>query len=324
VSERTNSRDPNRSCDARLRRRGISSGFRFADDYELVFSERSQAERALAVLEDALSEFELELNPAKTRIVELPQELENPGIQELRGFRFDSSRAGKSDLLHFFTRAFALHAKFPETTILRYAVSTLSPTHTKRDNADLFQSLVLQAVTYEPGVWQIAIKQLLALRAIHSDLTKADISLTIHSMIRKCAHMNHSSEIAWSLWAALVFEITLSRAAVRSVSRMMDDCCSILVFHAGQRGLTPGKPAQRSLARWMSPEALRGQHWLLSYELAVKQWIRLPKLDHISKDPAFDFLRKANVEFYDASELDRTLGQEEEEEQDEAIFAYGA
>jgi hypothetical protein len=129
--------------DALLRKRGILNGFRFADDFELIFSERSHAEGALAILEDALSEFELELNPSKTRIIELPQELDNPGIQELRGFRFRSHyQAERSDLLHFFTRAFALHEKFPETTILRYAVSRLSPIRAKLANADLFQSLI--------------------------------------------------------------------------------------------------------------------------------------------------------------------------------------
>jgi hypothetical protein len=87
--------------DARLKARRISDGFRYADDYELTFGERSQAERALAILEDALAEFELELNPAKTTIYELPQELENPGIQELRRFEFRPNHE-RSDLMHFF------------------------------------------------------------------------------------------------------------------------------------------------------------------------------------------------------------------------------
>ncbi len=52
--------------DARLKARKITHGFRYADDYELTFSDRGQAERALSALEDALTEFELELNPAKT------------------------------------------------------------------------------------------------------------------------------------------------------------------------------------------------------------------------------------------------------------------
>lgn len=309
--------------DARLRQRGISNGFRFADDFELIFGERSQAERALAILEDALSEFELELNPSKTKIIELPQELDNPGIQELRGFPFRSLyRAERSDLLHFFTRAFALHQQFPDTTILRYAVSRLSPIRTKAANADVFQALVLQAVAYEPGVWPIAIRQLLALRGTHPGRSKANIGETIHSMIRKCAHMNHSSEIAWSLWAALVFEITLSRAAVKAVSQMGDDCSSILLFHAAQRGLTAIKPPQKKLALWLTSEALRGPHWLLAYELTVKGWITLPRgADHISKDPAFAFLRNNNVEFYDVTELQRATGQEEEEEEQ---LTYGA
>jgi reverse transcriptase-like protein len=312
--------------DARLCARGVSNGFRFADDYELIIGERSQAERALAILEDALSEFELELNPSKTKIVELPQEIDNPGIQELRSFRFrlHHYQAERSDLMHFFTRAFELHQRFPDTTILRYAVSRLSPTLTKPANVDLVQALILQAVAYEPGVWQIAIDQLLALRTTNPGRSKANIDQTIHSMIRKCAHMNHSSEIAWSVWAALVFEVRLSRAAVRAISRMVDDCCCLPLFHASQVGLTEIQPPQKLLKRWLSTDALRGPHWLLSYELAIKGWISLPKGDHISQDAAFDFFRRKNVQFYDLAELQRTRGQEDEEEAEEKGMIYGA
>jgi hypothetical protein len=51
--------------DARLKTRRIIDGFRYADDYELVFNERAQAERGLAVLEDALTVFELELKTSE-------------------------------------------------------------------------------------------------------------------------------------------------------------------------------------------------------------------------------------------------------------------
>ena len=309
--------------DARLRGRGILNGFGFADDYELIFGTRSNAERALAILEDALGEFELELNPTKTTILELPQEIDNPGIQELRSFPFRPQyQAQRSDLMHFFTRAFALHKKFTETTILRYAVSRLDPLQIKSTNADLVQALILQAVAYEPGVWPTAIKQLLALRSANPGCGKNNIDQTIHAMIRKCAHMNHSSEIAWSVWAALVFEITLSRSAVKAIGQMADDCCGILLLHAAQVGLTVTKPPQKVFARWLSSDALRGPHWLLSYELGVKGWIRLPKGDHIADDAVFDFLRKKNVEFYDTAELQRAhdLGKEPDEEEDEMTY----
>lgn len=112
-------------------------------------------ERALTLLEDTLAAFELELNPDKTAIYELPQELDNPGIQELRKFEFRTQYvAERSDLLQFFTRAFELQRKFPEKAILRYAVSRSAPDAINTANVALTQALILQAVTYEPGYGQ--------------------------------------------------------------------------------------------------------------------------------------------------------------------------
>jgi hypothetical protein len=62
---------------------------------------------------------------------------------------------------------------------------------------------------------------------------------------------------------------------------------------------------------------------LVAYELAVKGWVSLSRSsEYISKDPAFAFLRKNNVEFYDITELQRVLGEKEEEEEEKLI--YGA
>ncbi len=61
------------------------NGFRHIDDYELCFDTRSEAEEALAALQEALTEFELALNPSKTQIYELPIPLEKPWASELRG-----------------------------------------------------------------------------------------------------------------------------------------------------------------------------------------------------------------------------------------------
>lgn len=310
--------------DAKLNARGIRKGFRYADDYELIFSERSQAERALTLLEDALAELELELNPAKTGIFELPQELDNPGIQELRKFRFRSVQTERSDLLHFFTRAFALHRQYPDKAILRYGVSRLSSTTTSRRNAELMEALILQAVTYESGVWPMAIDQLFVLHAKVPGRSNANVGATIHSMIQKFAHLNHSSEVAWSLWAALVFDVKLNKAAVTAISRMEDDCCWLLLLHLAERGLTTIKPTSRMLNRCFVPAALRGPHWLLSYEAVVKGWAATTSSpDHISKDPAFEFLRRNAVKFYDKTELERAKGEEEEDGDDDEALALG-
>jgi len=248
--------------DLKLEKQGISSGFRAVDDYGLLFDDRSDAERALTALEDALAEFELELNPQKTEIVSLPEGLENPGIQELRGFRVReyNQTVERSDLLHFFTRAFARQREFPDKSILRYAVAALVNRTIHAANSALLQSLVLQCVIAEPGVWPFAVRLLRELRTTHLSLPIKPIRQTIHRIIRKSAPVRHSSEVAWSLWAALVFEIMLPADTVTTVANMMDDCCAIMLLHLAKRKLCETEPDVTPFADVMDTESLRGPH----------------------------------------------------------------
>jgi hypothetical protein len=309
--------------DVKLKARKILHGFRYVDDYELTFSERSQAERALTLLEDALAEFELELNPDKTAIYELPQELDNPGIQELRRFQFRTQYlAERLDLLQFFTRAFDLQRKFPDKAILRYAVSRLAPEIINEANIELTQALILQAVTYEPGVWPMAIDQLRLLHLSNPGKDCSSIGHVVHTMIRRSGPLNHSSEVAWSLWAALTFGLTISKAAVNEVLRMGDDCSTLLLLHAAERSLTEIRPRMSSVTRLFYPEVLRGPHWLLAYEALLKGLITAPSdTDYIASDPVFEFLRHQDVHFYDTAAVDEE--DEEEEEEEAAVSGYG-
>ena len=304
--------------DLNLTAQGIRTGFRAVDDYELLFDDRSGAERALTALEDALAEFELELNPQKTEIVALPQELENPGIQELRGFRIrgHNRSSERSDLLQFFTRAFARQREFPDKSILRYAVAALVNRAVHSANAVLAQSLVLQAVMAEPGVWPFAVRLVSELHKLHVTLPLNPIGQTIFGIISKCAPVKHSSEVAWSLWAALIFEIVLPENAANAVLKMMDDCCAIMLFHMAKRNLCETEPDATPFADLMDAESLRGPHWLISYELAVRDWVKPHSgADHISLDSFFTFLRENNVRFYDSTAVEALTGRPDEEEE---------
>lgn len=85
-------------------------GHRFIDDYELSFQTRTEAEDAFSILETCLSEYELALNPKKTRVLELPLPLEAPWATELKLFTFRSSKSGQAaDLSNYFSRAYSLH-----------------------------------------------------------------------------------------------------------------------------------------------------------------------------------------------------------------------
>jgi hypothetical protein len=184
------------------------------------------------------------------------------------------------------------------------------------------QSLILQAVTYEPGVWPMAIDKLRLLHVTHPTTDRSRIGIVIHAMIRKSAPLNHSSEVAWSLWAALIFDLKVSKAAVKDVIRMADDCSTLLLLHAGEKGLTMTTPRVNAVTRLIYPGVLRGPHWLVAYEALSKGWVSAPSgTDSIASDPVFAFLRDKDVHFYDTTEIE-----EEEEEtaaEQEVISGYG-
>jgi hypothetical protein len=99
------------------------SGYRWIDDFELCCKSLGEAEHCLSALQEILSEFELTLNPKKTRIIELPEPQEKPAIAELRRWEFSSSpRAQLTDLVAYFDRAFVGLAQDPGHSIGSYAI----------------------------------------------------------------------------------------------------------------------------------------------------------------------------------------------------------
>jgi len=153
------------ALDTRLTERGITSGFRYIDDYELGFKTLSEAEAALAFLQEVLNDYELALNPSKTTIVKLPITTEPLAISELRTFQFRPSVSGQqSDILRYFDRAFVLANESPEEGILKYAISRLSGEGIHSSNWELLEKLLLQSVMSEPGAISLALNQIVRYR----------------------------------------------------------------------------------------------------------------------------------------------------------------
>lgn len=83
-----------------------SSGFRFVDDYEIVFESESDALSARNRLQSALAEYRLALNPLKTRIEKLPLPLDNGWSRTLWSLIARKPILKKADIIDFFEKAF--------------------------------------------------------------------------------------------------------------------------------------------------------------------------------------------------------------------------
>ena len=83
--------------------------FRYVDDWFVGFDNAGQAEDSVSMLCKACSEYEMELNDEKTRVVDPFEPTEENWPSELQNLNIrPSGRAQREDLAHYFSRAFEL------------------------------------------------------------------------------------------------------------------------------------------------------------------------------------------------------------------------
>ncbi len=289
------------AVDEALRERGITRGFRYIDDYEIGFQTLSDAEAALSHFQEVLNEYELALNPNKTRILKLPLPAEPLAISELRTFLFRPSIPGqRSDLLRYFDRAFYLANDNPEEHILKYAIARLSGIDIHSSNWSLVENLLLQCLVAESGTMPLAQNQFLRYRDLGFALDRDRIGEALGSAIAQHSSLGHGSEVAWGLWCHLVLGIRVSSASCSAASFLNDSIAALLLLDAHNKGLVSSAIEFRNLPSVMTTDELYGEHWLLSYEANVKGWLPSEGTsDHVSDDRCFALLKNSGVYFYD-------------------------
>lgn len=293
------------SIDARLPS-GMTNGIRYIDDYEFGFATQAEAERCLAVIQQHLSEFELQLNSTKTKILSLPLPIEDYWIPEIRPFQIRQSASGQAtDLLGFFGKAFQLQPSFPEDSLLKYAVQRTRSEPIQKANWSLYEALLLQIAAVEPGTLSAVVAQLVRYFRAGFPIGLDRVTETLNQTISTFGILGHGSEVAWALWGAIELGCKIGPNAAASLSASDDSIVALLALDARSRGLIPlGLDTTRWESLLVSHE-LRGSSWLLAYEAACKGWLKSPGgSDFIAKDDYFSWLRSGGVAFYEPT---RTL-----------------
>lgn len=160
---------------------------------------------------------------------------------------------------------------------------------------------MLGAAAADPSTLPVALGTLYQV-ASNNQLTvpQAPLGEVFESVILRHAPRAQGSEVAWALWGAIAWNVSLSAAAAKVIDSMEDDVVALLALHANAKGLFP--QGALTATAWSlllaQPGVLESEHWLLAYEANQKGWLVTPA---VTKHQAFAGLAKANVSFYDAS-----------------------
>lgn len=290
------------AADLQITNRLRPCGFRHLDDYELGFTFLSEAETALAVLEEVLNEYELALNSAKTRIVRLPDALEDDWVSDLNRVKIRSKGHGqRTDLIAYFNRAFELAKTRPRDPVLSYAVASLRKQTLEADHGALVQDLVLQTALSEPATLRFSLELLIRHRAAGLPIEHAKVATALNSLVTVHAPLGHGSEVIWALWAAIALDIPLAAQAAQALVGAADPFVGVVACDALQRGVLTGPDLWKSLRRRMLLKALTTEDWVLAYEGDCKGWCHPSRAGYTAKHPFFRILASNDVVFYDSA-----------------------
>lgn len=275
-------------------------GFRYVDDYECVFKSRADAETAKSVLQEALAEYELSLNPDKTEIVELPDSLEKPWVSRIRCFGInDSGKKQLFDLVAFFDEALAQSRENRKDSILKYALSRLFSTDIEQSNWPFLQDIILQCIVNEPGTLPVSIRLLMKHKKAGRTIDRDKLQESLNLVMERHSQAQHASEVAWAIWGSILFNLPIEDNSARQTGEMPDSIVALTALDARERGIIKGHISFPLWESYATPENLFNSAWLLVYESTRRKWLEpCGGEDLVGADPGFSFLDARGVSFY--------------------------
>lgn len=277
------------------------NGIRYMDDYFLFLGSYSEAEQVLAAFLAILKDFELELNPSKTFILEQPEILDQSWAAELRLFSFrQTDSRQRNDILDYFNKAFELVRKYPNAYILKYALTRIKSQRVIQDNWSLYEAFLLKSIITEPNVLPIVSQIFLTYSTMGYTFDNTKIKNVITEMVCHHAQFKHGFEISWSMWLSRMLGISLADRAVAAISSLDDSVIALIALQMRADGLVDGA---LDLALWRSlmvAGSLYNEYWLLAYEAKHKGWLSsVSGRNYLASDDFFSILFNLDVSFFD-------------------------
>jgi hypothetical protein len=166
---------------------------------------------------------------------------------------------------------------------------------------DTYQGLVLSVVSAEPTATPVGLDLLRQKsQEIREPVDKEALAEVVESQIMSHAPLRNGSEVAWALWAAISFEVDLTKDVAKLLAAMGDNFVALLALDAQAKGRFPS--TDLDLTNWETlvgaADAPNGQHWLLAYEGTAQGWLESAR-PGVERDSFLSILKDRDVRFYD-------------------------
>ncbi len=273
---------------------------RNVDDWYIGFDNAGQTDKAIAVLAAAARDYELEIHPEKTRVVEASIEEQSIWPTALRQNRISSEWVDQSKTIdHYFAQAFHYAAEYKGQNVLRFAVNRLSGVDILKPNWHQFETYLLKAARANTTTIPMVVHLLALYNAQNFPVKKNRVAKLIKDIITNSGPSAAHYEIAWSLFLAKMLRIRLPAEWVQPVTKLESSVCALILLDLRQMGLIDGAVDTSLWTQSMTEAGLNSNMWLVAYEADLKGWLSPPISGFVLNHPYFAEIRRRNVSFYD-------------------------
>jgi hypothetical protein len=286
----------------------VSSGFRYIDDFFFCFNSLADAEAVLAGVREACLHFDLQLNAAKTTTIPALAFNEETWPSDISAMRIAPyGKSQRQSLMRYFSGVIRLSKELPSESIASFAVRNSTRILIDKDNWDIYEAFLLRMARENSNCIDSVVKILCTYAAIGFTISPS-VSLFIERIIADHAPYNQHFEVAWVLWLARSLDIRISATSSFLVLRMENDICAMLALHLRSRRLMSGRNIISSWLGTATADDLRGDHWLLIYEGALRKgWSIAGAATAVAGDSFFAAMKEEGVSLYDTRAYNRLL-----------------
>lgn len=170
---------------------------------------------------------------------------------------------------------------------------------------EIAQHLLWQCITADPGCLRFVADVLLGhMRTLGYTIDQSLGATAINSLIESSAPVGHGSEVVWSIWAAMLLNLTIEPKNQDLIAAMDDAIVAVAAMVAQDEGALPTAFGSTLWSSWLVPGSFNDEYWLFVYECAKNGWFssEVAKAG-LTKDKNIAFLLSNNVSFVNLDAL---------------------
>ena len=278
---------------------------RYYDDIEYGCEDEGETHKVLAAFEDALGDFELEINPEKVEIFSGPSAIESAWLYRLRDIQ-KKEGIKANEITEIFSFLAELAQRYPNDHVFRYFLRKMRTSVVDESAWDAYQRILLSLFQENRGNAREVFDQLSYYKAIGWRLNrkalKEALDRKVHNQLTRAA----TSELSWAVYGYMKFDININKELAEMVLHRGDCPSRVLVTKIiFDRGLAL-KSSINSIIRSWGDDVLNSTEWLLAYEALVNKWHnRYTSINLPENHELVEHLRDNEISFIDSTIMDR-------------------